>query len=146
MRKDIFDKCFRNDTQRNLAVDATEREVVDLIAKRRDIRPLARVHVHRQHVLPIEIEVRRQIEGKRRVAALVFAKTHAIDPHCGSGHHAFKIDKDVMAGGFRRQPEAPPIDGDEFIQLFVKAMPRKTDVRVRHDNALESRVIKLARV
>ena len=72
--KDIFDKGRRNDAQRNFAVNAAEGQVVNLIAERRNVGPLAGIDIHRQHVLSVEIDVRRKVKGERRVSALVLAQ------------------------------------------------------------------------
>ena len=50
--EDILDERRRNDAQRDFAVDAAEGQVVDLIAERRNVRPLAGIKIHRQHVFP----------------------------------------------------------------------------------------------
>ena len=40
LAKHIFDKCRRNDTERNFAIDAAEGQVIDFVAKGRDIGAL----------------------------------------------------------------------------------------------------------
>src|SRR5712691_12627323 len=68
--EDVFKERRRNNTQRNFAVNAAERQVIDLMAERRNVRSLAGIDIHRQQVLSVEIEVRRKVKGKRRVATL----------------------------------------------------------------------------
>ena len=72
--ENIFDKCRGNDAQRNLAVNAAEGQVVDLVAEGRNVRPFAGIDIHRQHVLAVKINVRSEVKRKRRVSALVLAQ------------------------------------------------------------------------
>src|SRR5208282_4277529 len=78
--EDVFDKSGGNDTQRNFAVDATKGEIVNLMPERRDVRAFGRVNFNRQHVVGVKAEMRRQLKGKRRVSALVFAEANSIKP------------------------------------------------------------------
>jgi hypothetical protein len=146
LRKNILDKCCRNDAQPDFSVDSSESQIVDLIAKGRDVRPLRRVHIHRQHVFSAEIDVRRQIKGKRGVAALVLAEAHAVDPNGRGGHHPFEVDENAFAARLRWQTKTPPINGHKLILLFVEAVPGQPDIRVRNNDALKRGVIKLPRV
>src|SRR5258708_5761829 len=105
--KNILNERAGDDAQGNFAVDASESEVVDLMAERRDIRPLAGVHIHSEDVFTAKIDVRREIEREGRVSAFVFAETRVIDPDGGGGHDTFKVDEHVAASGLGRQLEAP---------------------------------------
>ena len=136
----------RHDAKGNLAVDAAERQVVDLVAERRNVGPLGGIDVDGQNILAIEIDVRRQVERKRRVAAFVLAETHAVDPDRGGGHHAFEIDEHVLAAASGGQLEAAPIDGDEFVGLVVEAVPGQADIGVGNDDAIEAGIVELAAV
>ncbi len=144
--EDVFDESAGDDAQRNLAIDAAESQVVDLVAERRNIGPLGGVHLHGQHVLSVEIDMRREVEGEGRVAALVFAEAHAVDPDGGGGHHAFKIHENALAVRFRRQLEAAAIDGDELIGLVVEAVPGQADIGVRNRPRAQTRIVEIARV
>ena len=68
--EDIFDKRGRNDAERNFTVDAAEGEVVDLVAKRRNVRPLAGIKIDRQHIFAVEVEVRSQVETRTACSRL----------------------------------------------------------------------------
>ena len=144
--KDIFDKGRRNDAKRDFAIDAAEGQVVNLVAEGRNVRALAGIQIHRQHVLAIEIEMRSEVKRKRRVSALVLAQALAIDPDGGSGHGAFKIHEDALAPGLGRKFEAAAVAGDEFIAFFVKAVPGQADVGMRNHDALISGVVEIAGV
>ncbi len=144
--ENILDESWRDDAQRNFAINAAEGQVVNLVAERRNVRPLAGIHVHRQHILSVEIDVRCQVKRERRVAALVLAQSRAVDPHGGGGHDAFKVHEDAMAAGLGRKLEAAPVAGDELVTLFVKAVPGQADVGVGNDDALVSGVVEVTRV
>src|SRR6266478_3352755 len=94
--KNILNKRAGNDAQRNFAVDASESEVVDLMAKRWNIRPLGGVHIYSEHIFSAKVDVRCQIEKEWRVAAIVFAKTRAIDPDRGGGHDSLEVNENVV--------------------------------------------------
>ena len=142
--KNVFDENARNHAQRNLAVDAAEGEVINLVAKRRDVRALAGVDIHGQHVVAIRIEVGRKVKAEGRVAASIFAEARAIDPHRRSGHDAFKIDEHVLAGRFRRKLEAAAVERSKLVGLFVKAVPGEPHVGVRNHDALEVGIVEVA--
>jgi len=74
----IFDKCPGHDPQGDLAVDSAEGEVVDLIAKRRNVGALTGVHVDHQHVFAVEIQLRGEVKGEGRVSALVLAEARPV--------------------------------------------------------------------
>ena len=63
-----------HDAQRNLAIDAAEGEVVDLVAEGRNVRALGGVELHGKNVVAGGSRMRRQIEGERRVTAFVLAE------------------------------------------------------------------------
>src|SRR5882724_865408 len=144
--KNVFEESARDDAQRNFAVDATESEVVDLVAEGWDVRTLCGVDIDSQNIFSIEIDVRGEIERERCVATFVFAEARAINPDSGGGHDAFEVDKNVAAGGFRWELETAAIDGDELVRLIVEAVPGEADVGVRNDNAFEGGVVELAGV
>src|SRR6185369_17369010 len=99
-------------------------------AEGRNVRPLAGSEVHRQHVLTVEIEVRRQVKRERRVAAPVFAETLAVDPHGGGGHGTFEVHENAVAACLGRELEAAAVAGNELITLFIKAVPGQPNVGV----------------
>ncbi len=144
--KNILDKSRRHDAKRDLAVNASEGQVVNLIAEGWNVRPLAGIKVHRQHILAIEIEVRSEVKRKRRVPALVLTQPMAIDPDGGSGHGPFKIHEDALAPGLGRKFEAAAVAGDELIALFVKAMPGQANIGMGNHDALVSGVVEIAGV
>src|ERR1700730_693571 len=142
--ENILNENRRHDAKRDFAINAAEGQVVDLVAERRDVRPFAGINIHDEYVLPVEIDVRRKVKRERRVAALVLSQAGAVDPHRGSGHDAFKIHEDATAAGLGRKFEAPPVAGDELVGLLVKAVPRQPEVRMGHDDALKTGIIKVA--
>src|SRR5882724_184110 len=144
--EDILKERRRNNKQRNFAVNAAEGQVVDLMAERRNVRSLAGIDIHRQQVLSVEIEVRCKVKGKRRVATLVFAQLLAVDPNGGGGHDAFEVHEDAATPCLGRKLKAAAVAGDEFIALFVKAVPGQADVGVGNDDALIAGVVEIARV
>src|SRR6516225_10441263 len=79
-RKNIRQKGTRPDTQRHLPIEAAKGQVIDLVAERRNIRPLGGVQIDYQDVLSCEVDVRCQVKGKRRVTSFIFAEPYAIDP------------------------------------------------------------------
>src|SRR5215471_760967 len=115
--EDVFYERGRNYSQRYLAINAAEGEVIDFVSERRNVSPLAGIDIHRKDVFSVKINVRSQIERERRVSAFVFAETCAIDPNSGSGHHSFEVNKYVLTSGLNRQFEATSIERDEFISL-----------------------------
>ena len=139
--KNIFDKGGGNDAQGDFAIDATEGEVVDLIAEGRDVGRSVESNVDGENIFAVKIEMRSEFERKRRVAAFVFAEADAIDPHGGGGHDAFKVDEDVFALRFGRQREAAAIDGNEFVGFVVEAVPGQIDIGVGNDDAIESGIV-----
>ena len=141
----VVDPGFRHDAQCDLAVNAAEGHVVNLVPERRNIGALRRIELHAQHVLPIEVEVRCQLEREWRVPALVLAQRHSVDPHRGGGHCAFEIDKNALPPGSNRQPEAPPVRGNKFVVLIVEAVPWHAHIAVGQHHAAEMRIIETRR-
>jgi hypothetical protein len=146
LRKNILDKCCWNDAPPDFSIDPSKSQIVDLIAKRRDVRPLRRVHIHRQHIFSAEIDVRRQIKRKRRIAALVLAEAHAIDLNGRGGHHSFEIDENTLATRLGWQTKTSSVDGPKLTLLFVEAVPGQPYICVRNSDALKRGVVKLPRV
>ena len=142
--EDIFEKCGRNDAQRNFAINAAEGQIVDLIAEGWNVGALGGIDLDRQHVLAVEIEMGCQLEGKRRVPALVLAEACAVEPHRGSGHHAFKVHKHALPAGFGWKLEMAPVDGNEFVVLIVEAVPGQADIGVRNHHPLETGIVEVA--
>ena len=136
--ENILDEGRGNDAQGDFAVDAAEGEVVDFVAERWNVGALGGVDIDGEDILSVEIEVRRQVEGERRVATFVFAELGAVDPDGGGGHHAFEVDEDVLASGFRGKLEAATVERDELVGLLVEAVPREPDVGVRDGDAVEA--------
>src|SRR5208283_2213942 len=120
--EDVFDKSGGNDTQRDIAVDATEGEVVNLMPERRNVRAFGRVNLNGQHVVGVKIEMRRQFKRERCVSSLVFAEANSIQPNRGSRHYPFEIDEDMPATRWGREFEVTAIHRHEFVVLIVKAV------------------------
>src|SRR5262249_28456563 len=99
-----------NDPQRDFAINAAEGQVVDFVSEGRDVGTLGGVDVNSKNVFSVEVDVRREIEGERRVSALVFAKALAVDPYSGGRHHTLEIDEDVLAAGLWRQLETAAVE------------------------------------
>ena len=143
LREDVLDEGAGNDAQGDLAVDAAEREVVDLVTEGRDVGSLRGVDVDGQDVLAVEVDVGRQIEREGRVAAPVLAEPLAVDPHGGRRHHPLEVDEHVTATRLGRKPETPPVGRDELGGLLAEAVPGQADVGVGDDDALEAGVVEL---
>src|ERR1700722_2617860 len=81
-REDVLQKGLRHDAQRDLAIDAAEGQIVNLVAEGRDVWALSGIHLHRQHVIAAWVELWpcSQLEGERRVTALVLAELVAVEP------------------------------------------------------------------
>ena len=88
----------------------------------------------------------RQIERERRVAALVLAELHSVDPNCRGGHDTFEVDEDTLAARLGGKPKTTPVNGYKLILLVVEAVPGQADIRVGNYNALKRRVVELPRV
>src|SRR5437588_2383162 len=146
LREDIFQKRSGNNPQRHFPINAAEREVINLIAEGRNVGALARIKVHHQDVLAIEIDVRRQIEREWSVSSFVFAQLRCIDPNRRSGHRSFEVDKHMLPTRFRRKLETTTIAGYKFIRFLVETMPRNSNISVRNDHALVTGVIEIASV
>ncbi len=141
--EDIVDIRMRNDAQRHLAIDSAEGHVIDLVAKRRHVRALGRVHLHNQYVLRILVNMLRQLERKWSEPAAIFSEANSIDPHRRRRHDAFKVDKDALSRRAARQFEPPSIGRDEFVFLIVEVMPGQLDVGMRNDYALKLCVVEI---
>src|ERR1700690_1859565 len=81
LHKDVFDKSRGNDAQPDFTINTAKGEIVDFVSEGRNVGPFAGVEVDHEDVIALEVEVRREFEGERRVPASVFAQTHAVDPH-----------------------------------------------------------------
>ncbi len=103
LRKNIFNEDVRHHAQGDVTIDSPKREVIDLAAKRRNIFPLCRVNLDRQHVVALlPIEVRRQLKRKGCVAAAIFAKSLSVDPYGRSCHDPAEINKHSALSKFNR--------------------------------------------
>src|SRR5258708_18273052 len=136
--KDVFNKCRWNDTQENFAVDAAKCQIVDFIAERRNIRPLIRVKLDRQHIFTSEVEVRRQLKRKWRVPPSILSDTCAINPHGGGSHRSFEIYEHSLAAGVLWKLEMAAINRNELVNLLVKPVPGQAHVSVGNNNTLKS--------
>ena len=72
--ENVLDKGRGHDSQRDFAVNAAEGEIVDFVSERRNVGALGGIDIDGENVFSVEVEVRRQLEGERRVSAFVFAE------------------------------------------------------------------------
>jgi len=71
--EDVVEVRLRDDAEGNLAVDAAEGEVVDLVAEGRDVGALGGVALDRENVAAGGVEEAGELEREGRVAAAIFA-------------------------------------------------------------------------
>lgn len=137
---DVFEKGLGDDAERDLAIDAAEGEVVDLVAEGRDVGAFGGVDVEGEKIFAGGVEMLGQLEGKRRVASAVFAELRAVEVDGGCGHNAFEVDEDApsVSGG---DVERATVKRDELIGLVVKAVPGQANVSVRDDDAGKAGVV-----
>src|SRR3954452_1289443 len=114
----VFQETRRHDAQGNLAVDPAESQVVHPVAEGRNVRPFARVDFHDEYVLSLMIDMGCQVKMERRKSALVFTKTHAVEPYGRCRHHSFEVDKDVLPPGLFGKRESAPVDGHELVDFL----------------------------
>src|SRR5580692_6425970 len=69
LRVNILDECLGHYPQLDIAINASEGQIVDLVAEGGNVRTLSGIQFHLQQVVAAEVEVRRDFERKRRVAA-----------------------------------------------------------------------------
>ena len=67
----------------------------------------------------------------------------SVDPDGGSGHHAFEVDKDMLASAAGGKLETAAVERDEFIALLIKTVPGKRNIRVRDDDLVKLGVIEI---
>ena len=144
--EDVVDVRWRDDAQRDLAIDASEGHVVDLVAERRDVGAFGRVYLDHEDVLSVRMKVIGEFEGERSEAALVLSQGNAIDPNGGRGHGAFEVYEDALAPRRRGIAEAAAIGGNELVVFVVEVMPGKTDVGMGNDNGLKRSIIERRQV
>ncbi len=145
LREDVFQMRCRHGAQPHVAIDAAKREVINRAAEGRNVGALGGIELDHQDVLAVPIEVGRELERKRRVAALVFAEALAVEPHGARRHGAVEVHEDVLAAGLRRNAEVAAVGGDELRAFLVEAVPREPLVGVRDDDALEFGIVEGAR-
>ena len=132
-----------NDAQRNLAVDAAESQVVDLISEGRDIGPLGRVHIDRQDVLSIEIDVGREVKRKGVYPPLYSPRRTPLIHTVEAVITPSKSTKTCLPRASGRQLEAAPVERDELVGLSSK-LCQGTDVGVRNHHAVKAGVVELS--
>ena len=141
--KNIFDERGGNNPNGNLAINAAKGQIVNLKPKGRRY-PDVRWNPRRQ---PASSRRQNQcapsFQRKRSVPALIFTKPHAVDPYGRGGHDAFEVHKHATALHLWRQFEAATINGNEFVALFIKAVPRQFHVCVWNDNPVKGGVVKM---
>src|SRR5580704_2579022 len=139
--EDVLNKRRGHDSQGDLTVDAPEGEVVNLVTERRNIGPFAGININRQHILSVEVEMRRQLKGEWRVSALILSQPCSVDPDGRGGHYAFKVNENVLSARFRRKLEATAIKGHELVSLLIETMPWQGGIRMRDHDLLKSGVV-----
>src|SRR3954452_14517842 len=115
----VFQETRRHDAQANLAVDPAESQVVHPVAEGRNVGAFARVDFHDEYVLSLIINMGCQVKIERRKSALVFTKTHAVEPYGRCRHHAFEVNEDVLPAGLLGKREASPIDRHELVDFLI---------------------------
>ncbi len=73
--KDVVDIGRRDDAERDLAVDAAEGKVIDLVAEGWNVSALGGVKLDGENIFPVGAKMLREFERERREAAFVFAKS-----------------------------------------------------------------------
>ena len=141
--EDVLEEEIGDDAQTDLAIDAAEGHVVDLVAEGRDVFALGGVEVNGEDVGRIPAQVRREFEGEGSVAALVFAERVAVDPDGGGGHGAFEVDEDALAACGGGKAEVAAVGGDELVVGVVEAVPGEELVGVRKDDGGEGAVVEV---
>ncbi len=62
--ENIFNEGREDNAEGNFAVNTAEGQVVNLVAERRNVRPLAGVDIHDKYILSVEIDVRSEVKEK----------------------------------------------------------------------------------
>src|ERR1051326_6456403 len=141
-RKDVFYESWIDEAKWHIAVNATERQVVDDVSERWNVFTLGGIDFDAEQVVTLPIQMRRQLKRKGRVAAAVLTESLSVDPNSGGRHHAAKVDEDSAPLQLSRQTEVSPVDGDDLVLLIVEAMPRQHLVRMGDRYAFERKVVK----
>src|SRR5580658_10936061 len=81
LRVDILNECLRHYANLDIAINASESQIIDLVSERRNVRTLPRIQFHLKQVVATEVEVRRDFERKRGVAAFIFGELVAVYRH-----------------------------------------------------------------
>jgi len=120
---------------------SAEGQVVDPVAKRRNILALGGVEFDSQNIIAMPVDVRREFEREWSVAAQMLAEFVAVERDRGRDHGAIEIDEDEVVFQFRRDAKVAAINGSELVALVVKAVPGKRHVGVRQRDAFEAAVV-----
>src|SRR6185369_4889757 len=108
-REDILDKRLRNNSQRDIAVDTSERQVVNLAPKRRNVLAFSRINFNRNHVVATPVHKLRQLIRERRIPTAILTQTMTIDMDRRRSHDSTKVNKHSLAINACRQLEMPAI-------------------------------------
>ena len=141
----VFQKGLRHHAQRHVAIDAAEGKVVDVVAEGRDVLALRGIEFNGNDIVGVVLEQLRDLEGERRVTALILFEGMPVDGHFGGGHGAGKIDEDALAFPCRQRPEVAAVGRDELEIPFVEAVPRQPHIGMRERDLLPLRVIEAGR-
>src|ERR1035441_10327167 len=96
-RVDILNKRLWRHAQLDIAINAAERQIVDVAAERWDVTALSRIQFNPKQIVTAEIKVRRDFEREGCVSAFVFGKLVAVHGHRQGGHRASEINKNPLA-------------------------------------------------
>ena len=78
--EDVLNKSGGHDAKRDFAVNATERQVVNFVSKRRNIRTLCGIHRDSEDILSSPIQMRGEFERKWSVSPFVLSQFLPVDP------------------------------------------------------------------
>ena len=140
---DVFDEGLRHHAKLHAAVDAAKGQVIDVLAKGRDVAALRRIEFHRDHIVSAVLQVLRDFETERCVAALVLVELVPVHGDGGGCHRAGEIEKDAFALPLRRRAKVTPVGGDKLKAALIKTVPRQAHIGVRQGDLLPRRVIEI---
>ena len=137
----VLDERRWNDSQLDVAVDAAEGQVVDPVPERRNVGTLGRIQYHCDHVAAIVLQMLRQLEAERRVAALVLLELVPVDRNGGGSHGSAEIQEDSFSLPRGHGPEVAAVGGDELEVRLVEAVPGQAHVGVRQGDLLPRGIV-----
>src|SRR5438876_6190398 len=109
LRENIFEVSGCNQSQRHVAINSTEGQIIDRAAERRNVGSLRGIEFDRQNVFAIPVDMLRQLKGEWRITAFVFTQPLAVEPDGWGRHRAGKINEHSKSARFVRQLETAPV-------------------------------------